>query len=74
MHGQGREAPLSPGEPTRRRGVRLGRVGQDGLLLRGEEGLDFSQRLHQVVQESHEAVPLTCGGRGTTVLPVRRTT
>lgn len=45
-------------------------MGQDRLLLHREEGLDFPQWLHQILQRGPAVVPLTCGGRGTTVLPV----
>lgn len=67
---QSGEAPLGAGEPTQRRGVRLRRVGQDRFLLHSQEGLDFPQRLQQILQRGHAAVPLTHRGRGAAVLPV----
>lgn len=68
VHRQGLEAPHSTGEPAQRWAFHFRRVGQDGFLLRCQEGPGFSQRLQQVLKRGVTAVPLSCWGRSASVL------
>lgn len=68
VHRQGLEAPHSTGEPAQRWAFHFRRVGQDGFLLRCQEGPDFPQRLQQLVKRGITAVPLSCWGRSASVL------